>query len=98
MDSFKLKLTSKRLHSGRFQVNFTTYAFSQEFYGYLLAEPKTPVREVVEKISRHVDAMKCSERYLQRNLFSLTHREANTGRILIFKSNKPFNHCNQRAA
>ena len=88
MDAIRLKLSSKRLNSGRFQVNFSTHFLSQEFYGYLLAEPQTPVREVVEKISRHVDAMKCSERYLQRNLFSLTHREANSGRILIFKSEK----------
>ena len=88
MNTPKLKLTSKRLNSGRFQVNFSTCIFSEEFYGYLLAEAKTPVREVVEKISRHVDAMKHTERYLQRNLFSLTHRESNSGRILIFKSEK----------
>ena len=88
MRTIKLKMTSKRLNSGRFQVNFSTHIHSQEFYGYLLAESQTPVREVVEKISRHVDAMKCSERYFQRNLFSLTHREANSGRILIFKSEK----------
>ncbi len=88
MDTSKLKLTSKRLDSGRFQVNFSTHILSQEFYGYLLAEPKTPVREVVEKISRHVDAMRHSERYFQRNLFSLTHRKANSGRILIFKTEK----------
>ncbi len=88
MDTPKLKLTSKRLNSGRFQVNFSTHILSQEFYGYLLAEPQTPVREVIEKISRHVDAMKYAERYLQRNLFSLTHREINSGRILVFKSEK----------
>ena len=88
MDASKLKLTSKRLNSGRYQVNFSTHILSQEFYGYLLAEPQTPVREVVEKISRHVDAMKNADRYLQRNLFSLTNREANSGRILIFKSDK----------
>ena len=88
METIKLKMTSKRLNSGRFQVNFSTHFPSQEFYGYLLAESQTPVREVVEKISRHVDAMKWSERYFQRNLFSLTNREATSGRILIFRSNK----------
>jgi len=88
MQTIKLKMTSKRLNSGRFQVNFSTHLNSQEFYGYLLAESQTPVREVVEKISRHVDAMKWSERYLQRNLFSLTNREANSGRILIFRLDK----------
>jgi hypothetical protein len=90
MDAFKLRITSKKLDSGRFQVNFRTEGFREEFcdeyYGYLLAEPLTPVREVVEKIERHVDAMRCSDRYYQRNLFSLIHREANSGRILIFKT------------
>lgn len=88
MKTPKLKITSKRLDSGRFQVNFSTQTTSEEFYGYLLAEPRTPVREVVEKISRHVDAMKFADRYFQRNLFSLTHREANSGRILIFRGDK----------
>ena len=86
MENFRLNLTSKKLNSGRFQVNFTTEGFSQELYGYLLAEPKTSVREVVEKINRHIDAMRCSDRYYQRNLFSLTNREANSGKILIYKS------------
>lgn len=86
MENFKLNLTSKRLNSGRFQINFTTEGFTQELYGYLLAEPKTSVREVVEKISRHIDAMRCSDRYYQRNLFSLINREVNSGKILIYKS------------
>ena len=91
MDAFKLKITSKKLNSGRFQVNFSTEGFSEglshEFYGYLLAEPQTPVRDVVKKIERHVEAMQCSDRYYQRNLFSLINRQSNSGRIMIFKRN-----------
>ncbi len=84
MDS-KLKLTSKKLKSGKFQVNFSTVGFSNEYYGYLLAEAKTSVTDVIEKINRHVSAMQCSDRYYQRNLFSLSKKEINSGRILIFK-------------
>ena len=83
---YSLKLKSKRLDSGRFQVNFATRGFSQECYGYLLAEPKTSLREVVEKISRHIGAMQSSDRYYQRNLFSLKNREMNSGKILVFKT------------
>lgn len=82
---FKLKLKSRRLHSGRFQVDFTARGFTQECYGYLLAEPQTSVREIVEKIKRHVGAMQSSDLYYQRNLFSLIRREATSGRILVFK-------------
>jgi hypothetical protein len=81
----KLKLKSKRLNSGRYQVNFSTHGLSQEYYGYLLTEPQTSVREVIEKIGRHVDAMQVSERYYQRNLFSIQKRQINSGRILVFK-------------
>lgn len=84
MDDFKLKIETKKLQSGRFQVNFST---SQEggYYGYLLAEPQTAVSEIISKITRHISAFNNSERYFQRNLFSLGNRQANSGRILIFK-------------
>ncbi len=81
----KLKLSSKKLNSGRFQVNFSTEGSCENFYGYLLAEPFTPVHEVIAKINRHIESMTNRPQYLQRNLFSLGKRQVNSGRILIFK-------------
>jgi hypothetical protein len=83
----KLKINSKKLKSGRFQVNFSVGSNSEGYYGYLLAEPRTKLCEVIEKIKRHLQAVKNSERYFQRNLFSLGRRKSTTGRILIFKKN-----------
>ncbi len=80
----KLKLTSKRLSSGRFQVNFSAEGFDQPCYGYMLADPKSTVTDVVEKIRRHVHAMQSKGEYFQRNLFSLHSRNVHSGRILIF--------------
>lgn len=85
MTDFKLKIRSKKLDSGRFQVDFATDGFSDNYYGYVLAESQTPVREVVEKIQRHLEAVQTSDRYFQPNLFSLARRAVNTGRIMIFK-------------
>lgn len=85
MISPKLKIQSKKLHSGRYQVNFSTDVSSCNYYGYLLAEPNTSVNEIIEKISRHLDAFTNEERYFQRNLFSLGKRKVNSGKILIFK-------------
>ncbi len=85
MSEFKLKLKSKKLQSGRFQIGFTTEGLVDGYYGYLLAEPKTSVTEIIEKIDRHIRAMTDSEKYLQRNLFSFGNRQNNSGRILIFK-------------
>ncbi len=84
MDS-KLKLSSKKLKSGKFQVNFSTIGLSQECYGYMLAEAQTSVNEVIEKINRHVYAMQSSDRYYQRNLFSLSKKKVSSGSIMIFK-------------
>ena len=85
MSEFKLKLKSKKLQSGRFQIGFSTEGGIDGYYGYLLAEPKTSVTEIIEKIDRHIRAMTDSEKYLQRNLFSFGSRQNNSGRILIFK-------------
>ena len=82
---FKLKLKSKKLDSGRFQVHFATEGFRSDFYGYLLAEPRTSLREVVEKIQRHLGAAQTADKYLQPNLFSLGRRVTNSGRVMIFK-------------
>ena len=85
MSNYKLKLVSKKLTSGNYQINFTVKDSCEELYGYLLAEKSVSVTDVVEKIGRHIDAMRNAERYYQRNLFSLTNRENNSGKILIFK-------------
>lgn len=81
----KLRLSSKKLNSGKFQVNFSTEGSRNNYYGYLLAEPFTPVHEVIAKINRHIDSMTNRPHYLQRNLFSLGKRQINSGRILIFE-------------
>jgi hypothetical protein len=82
---FKLKLSSKRLHSGRFQVNFSTVGFDQGYYGYVLAESKTSVHEVVERIGRHLEAFHETDKYYQPNLFSLGKRKPGSEGIMIFK-------------
>jgi hypothetical protein len=85
MEPVKLKIESRKLNSGRYQVNFSTNSTPGAYYGYLLAEPNTSVTEIIEKISRHLQAFNNEERYFQRNLFSLGRRKVNSGRILIFK-------------
>lgn len=79
----KLKLSSKKLESGKFQVNFSLEGAG--YYGYLLSEPNTSVAEIIAKINRHLESVRNKERYFQRNLFSIGKREATSGRILIFE-------------
>lgn len=79
-----LRLTSKRLSSGRFQVNFLAEGFDQPCYGYLLADKESLVSDVIEKIRRHVLAMQNRDAYFQRNLLSLHSRNVHSGKILLF--------------
>ncbi len=48
----KIKLSSKRLHSGKCQVRFQVAeeGTGASWYGYALAEPKETLKEVVERI------------------------------------------------
>lgn len=51
-----LKLSSKRLSSGKVQVKFKVSGLCErEQQGYLLTEPKTSLREVVQKIFGSID-------------------------------------------
>lgn len=79
-----LRLTSRRLSSGRFQVNFSAEGFDQPCYGYLLADKESLVSDVIEKIRRHVLAMQNRDAYFQRNLLSLHSKNIHSGRILLF--------------
>lgn len=85
MNQYRLRLDSKKLESGRYQVKFTTEGIGEGYYGYLLTESQTSVSEVVSKISRHLLAIRNADKYLMRNLYSLGKREVNSGRILIFR-------------
>lgn len=82
--AMNLRLTSKRLASGRFQVNFLAEGFVKPCYGYLLVDKHSLVSEVVDKIRRHVLAMQTRDFYFQRNLLSLHSRNVHSGRILLF--------------
>ena len=83
----KLKLSSKRLKSGKVQVKFQVQykqsgSQTGQRYGYLLTEPKASLKEVVVKIL----ASYTSELSLgsQRHLYSVG-RQKQATEMLIFK-------------
>ena len=69
-ENCKLKLTSKRLKSGKVQVRFTVSSSSdEEQYGYLLTEPRTSLREVVKEIVQNFNTTK--EQIYHAHLFNI---------------------------
>ena len=78
----KLKLSSKRLKSGKVQVKFqVSSTLSGKQYGYLLTEPKDSLREVVERILVNYNhGLSVGH---QRHLYSIGRQKQVTG-MLIF--------------
>jgi len=79
----RLKLSSKRLKSGKVQVKFqvnTTHSGYQ--YGYLLAEPKASLKDVVAKIlNRYDHGISLGN---QRHLYNIG-RQKQATEMLFFK-------------
>jgi len=83
---FKLKLKSRKLESGKYQVKFSTEGFRSAYCGYLLTEPRTSLREVVEAIQQHLGAIQDTNRYFEPKLSSIGRRDIVPGQVLLFSS------------
>lgn len=86
-EKYKLRITSRRLSSGNYQVKFIMRESDEieSFYGYLLVKPKTTLKYTIQTIENQLDSF--------LNPFSLvstdqkTSNSANKGTIcMIFKS------------
>jgi len=76
-----MEIVKKKLASGNLQIRFSINGF----YGYMLADTNISDLDALEKINRHLQAMRNPERYLQKNLFSMATSNPQSGTILIFK-------------
>lgn len=84
MRQYKLKLTSKRLRSGKCQIKFyVSSTESQQYYGYLLAESGTTLKEVVSKIENRLRSEECGDEFHQ-HLYNLAQKPTREDRILMF--------------
>ena len=79
----KLKLSSKRLKSGKVQVKFQMHGSdSGEQYGYMLTEPKASLKDVVVRIlSSYQYGLSLGS---QRHLYSVGRQRQST-EMLFFK-------------
>jgi hypothetical protein len=79
----KLKLSSKRLKSGKVQVKFQMQGrHTGDQYGYLLTEPKASLKEVVARI---LSSYECGLSLgSQRHLYSIG-RQKQATEMLFFK-------------
>ena len=68
----KLKISSKKLHSGSHQIKFTVIKSGEkELQGYLLAKPDSTLKEVIEKIKDVISLVDGPGPYYQGQLYSM---------------------------
>lgn len=78
----RLRISSKRLKSGKVQVSFKYFSNeNREHSGYLLAEPKTSLKEVVNKIMS--DLSESSSHRFHKHLFSLGKIRQNRDLVIL---------------
>lgn len=83
---YKLKLHSKKLSSGRCQIKFEfLQAESPAFYGYLLVDGTTPLREVVQEIYQKTERVTLGD-YFHEHLFHLEKRDFSHHPLFLFKN------------
>lgn len=83
----KIKLSSKRLHSGRCQVHFQvrTETGESSWYGYTLAEPQDTVSEVVGRIRSRFSQAKDKISLYQKVLYHMNEHYKEANDLMIFK-------------
>lgn len=83
-----IKLSSKRLNSGRCQVHFQvrTKAGDSSWYGYTLAEPQDTVSEVVSRIRSRFTSAEDKISLHQKVLYHLNEQNRVMDDLMIFKA------------
>ena len=86
MRPYKLKLISKRLVSGKCQIKFyVSSAEKPKYYGYLLAESGTTLKEVVKKIENRLKREEQKDSF-PGHLYNLAMKSSSTDQIIIYNS------------
>lgn len=84
-DKYKIRLTSKKLHSGRCQVKFYAQVSDhKQLYGYVLVNATETLRQVVEKIRQRLDKLNTHDSFHHINLYTIGKRNADDLNFIIF--------------
>jgi hypothetical protein len=87
VSAYKLKLCSKKLDSGKFQVKF--YASKgtndQDLYGYVLVDAKDTLRRVVTTIKSRLNLMEEANEYYHTHLYAVRKTPLPKSDFIIFK-------------
>ena len=84
--NYKLKIQTKKLKSGKCQIRFEfVQAELPLYYGYLLADGQTPLREVISLIHTKTRSFNVGD-YFHDHLFHLENRNYPQHHLFLFKN------------
>lgn len=82
---YRLKITSKKLKSGKCQVKFhADLEKKRKMYGYMLAESGDTLKNVVEKIMARLERVKNRDNFHHINLYSIGNVNQMDGSMIMF--------------
>ena len=82
---YHLKLSSKRLRSGKCQVKFSaTLSRNKQLYGYLLVNADETLKEVVSTIKSRLDLVKQRDTIHHINLYAVGKAKSNLDNFIVF--------------
>jgi hypothetical protein len=83
--AYQLKLTSKRLKSGKCQVKFfATIREKKDMYGYVLVDGESTLNEVVTGIEMRLDTISQTRDYHNLHLYSIGKMSKSDLNFIIF--------------
>lgn len=84
-DRYKLRITSRKLDSGKCQVKFyATMHAKRDLYGYVLVESGKTLREVVIQINEKLETIRSARDFQQIHLYSIGKSHQDAMNFIIF--------------
>jgi hypothetical protein len=85
--NYNLKLSSKRLKSGKYQVKFSaSIQQHKQLYGYVLVDADETLREVVMSITNRLDRVKQRDTIHHINLYAVGQNIGVQDNFIVFDS------------
>lgn len=85
-DYYKLKISSKKLNSGRYQVKFfATVREEQDLYGYVLVNADETLKKVIKKIKKRLQTIDCTSEHNHFHLYSIGQDSQDELNFMIFQ-------------
>ena len=86
-DYYKLKLSTKKLNSGKCQVKFyATLLNKKDMYGYVLVDANQTLKDVVVKIKEKLTTIRLNRDFHHIHLYSVGKRVQDDMNFIIFDS------------